>query len=79
MTLGEFLGRLRTAKYEMIQLRDSENNDLMICNPTSEALNPYIALRVFDWFPHGSPGGAKEVTITVSILRENEEETGFLK
>ena len=67
MKLGEMITTLRTIRYERVEIRDVEGNEIFTCPADSEAITPFKNHTVTEWFPHGAAN--KDASFTVYIKR----------
>lgn len=67
MRLDDMLKTLRTIRYERVEIRDVEGNEMFTCPADSEAITPFKNYTVTEWFPHGAAN--KDASFTVYIKR----------
>lgn len=58
MKLKDMIETIRSPEFYRIELRNSEGEELMTCRASSEDLEPYMEMTVWDWIPHGGIGDA---------------------
>lgn len=65
MKLGDMLKTLRTIKYERIEIRNAEGNELLTAPADSEVISMYNDYFVTEWFPHGAPNSKASFTVYI--------------
>lgn len=66
MTLRDMVNSLRVSGRYRVEIRGSENCEILTCNTNSQGIEPYLDRKVLDWFPGSAPFKVCDFTVMLS-------------
>lgn len=68
MTLKNMLETLRTVEHERVEIRGSDNNEILTCDTDSAILIQFYDCTVLEWFPHPAPFKQCDFTVILDTV-----------